>query len=403
VTEVRRRIGSAVRARPSAPILRDPAIVARTYAYLFGIGTALLLVTLALPADPDRDRSAILIVAGTGGLASAAYLRVGGRAPRWSLDAAPAIGSLMVTVIVYFAGPGAMAAYAMYYPWIILAAANFCGLRLVSVHVAIALGGYAIVLLVRDEVATGLLSWAMVAGTLAIAAGLALMLRTPVDALIDRLDLAARTDPLTGLANRREFNRRFQGELDRSARTGRPFAVVAMDLDGFKRVNDSFGHATGDQVLRRFAALMREGTREIDTVARTGGEEFAVLVPETGVEPAREAADRLRRSAEGTFTLPDGPLTASFGIAGYPASATDGAELLRAADRALYAAKRGGRNRTIAYDPEHHGEERMSEPPMGWTAGLAADLPPEAPGSSEATTSPEGPASASDEERGKRA
>ena len=155
------------------------------------------------------------------------------------------------------------------------------------------------------------------------------------------------TDPLTGLANRRRFMAQLASEAGRSARSGRPVAVIAADLDDFKQVNDRFGHEAGDDVLRAFARVLRGAVREVDVAARLGGEEFAVLLPETDAEGAEVIAGRLRERLEQlTLAAPDGrPLsvTASFGYASAPPVARV-EDLPAAADEALYRAKRGGKN-----------------------------------------------------------
>lgn len=161
----------------------------------------------------------------------------------------------------------------------------------------------------------------------------------------------ANTDPLTGLANRRRFMAALETEIERARRYGRPFAVVFLDLDHFKRVNDTHGHAAGDEVLRTTGSVLRDVSRDIDLPARMGGEEMAVLLPETAADGAGALAERLRHGvARQRFTSPTGTsfsVTASLGVAVF-GPALEGAEaLLHAADEALYAAKEAGRNRVV--------------------------------------------------------
>jgi diguanylate cyclase (GGDEF)-like protein len=161
----------------------------------------------------------------------------------------------------------------------------------------------------------------------------------------------AMIDPLTGASNRRGFERALRIELDRSVRRGHPLALVIADLDDFKLVNDRHGHGVGDDVLVTLAERLREAVRSADTVARLGGEEFALLLPETDIPGALAVAERARSSFErGGVRLRNGStltVTASFGVAGFPAS-RDGAALMQDADSALYSAKRLGKNRVVS-------------------------------------------------------
>ena len=160
----------------------------------------------------------------------------------------------------------------------------------------------------------------------------------------------ALVDPLTSVANRRGFDRTLEIEFERSLRRGHELALVLVDLDDFKQVNDRHGHDVGDDVLVALAERLGDAIRSADTVARLGGEEFALLLPETDLAGAVVVAERARRAIEaGGVRLKGGErltVTASFGVADYPA-AGDRAALLRDADKALYAAKRHGKNRVV--------------------------------------------------------
>jgi diguanylate cyclase (GGDEF)-like protein len=157
----------------------------------------------------------------------------------------------------------------------------------------------------------------------------------------------ATTDELTGLANRRRFMEALATEIERIDRFGGALTLVLADIDDFKRINDRFGHHVGDEALRRFAGLLTAELREIDVAARIGGEEFAVLLPETDLEGALVAAERIRQAvAENELDLSDEVsvrFTTSLGVADHAGDAAD--VLLQRADAALYRAKAEGKNR----------------------------------------------------------
>jgi two-component system cell cycle response regulator len=173
------------------------------------------------------------------------------------------------------------------------------------------------------------------------------------------------TDPLTGAWNYRYFERRFEQEIERSRRFGRVLALLMLDIDHFKSVNDRFGHQRGDEVLVEFAGRVTGSVRDIDTFARYGGEEFVLILPETNLEGGLAAAEKLRLAThrtpfcgegpdgEGSGSHPEGGvrLTVSIGVACFPEHATQPEELLRAADEALYEAKLQGRDRVVTAGP----------------------------------------------------
>jgi diguanylate cyclase (GGDEF)-like protein/PAS domain S-box-containing protein len=162
------------------------------------------------------------------------------------------------------------------------------------------------------------------------------------------LQAQARTDALTGLPNRREFNERLQRALQRARRSGLAVAVFALDLDHFKAINDTHGHAVGDEALRAFARRIRGPLRQSDHLARLGGEEFIVLLPGAPVSNALEIAERLRASvAEAPLVdVPRVAVTVSIGVAAFRPG-DRGTDLLARADTAAYAAKRSGRDRVV--------------------------------------------------------
>ncbi len=163
-----------------------------------------------------------------------------------------------------------------------------------------------------------------------------------------RVAAVALQDGLTGLLVHSTFLRRLEEELRRAARYAEPMAVMLLDLDDFKDVNDQRGHQAGDRVLEQVGAILGRTARETDVVGRYGGEEFGMVLPHTGLEEAGEVADRLRSRVQETFAE-DLRLTASLGVASFPEHGTDRHRLLHAADEALYHSKQEGKNRTTMY------------------------------------------------------
>ena len=158
----------------------------------------------------------------------------------------------------------------------------------------------------------------------------------------------AERDGLTGLYNRRTFDQQLAAESARFERYRRPFALILLDIDHFKLVNDTHGHDAGDVVIKGVAEIITKSLRDVDIAARYGGEEFAMLLPETDKSHAIDIAERIRKRIEGTPFNWQGlaiPVTSSAGVAAIPEKHQDVANLIRAADQLLYEAKRGGRNR----------------------------------------------------------
>ena len=172
--------------------------------------------------------------------------------------------------------------------------------------------------------------------------GVLLALRRRLEAERDAMRRFALRDPLTGLANRRALDERLGYEVARHTRHGESFAVLALDLDGFKAVNDRFGHDAGDELLRDAAGALVEVVRAQDTVVRLGGDEFCVLAPQTDRGNAEHLAARVREALAGVTAGLSG-LSASIGAAVFPADGTTPDALLAAADRAALEAKRRSR------------------------------------------------------------
>ena len=164
------------------------------------------------------------------------------------------------------------------------------------------------------------------------------------------LERLATTDPLTGCNNRRSFLQKFDSLWNSSTRYNQPLTAFMVDIDHFKSVNDNYGHATGDEVLRQVGLTLREASREADIVCRFGGEEFAVILPNTSLEDGRRVAEKIRQTIAALEFSQDLTITASIGVSSLCQSPTSPQDLLEQADKCLYVAKRNGRNRVIRWD-----------------------------------------------------
>src|SRR2546430_6595151 len=206
-------------------------------------------------------------------------------------------------------------------------------------------------------VISALLFWLMTSVAISESRGAELAQRNREAALLrERLQEQATRDKLTGLYNRHYVEEWFGLELRRAQRHGWPIAAIMLDIDHFKRFNDTFGHEAGDLVLRELAGALGRTTRGSDVASRYGGEEFLVLLPECPFDAALRRAERMREEVAKLELRygdkPLGPVTVSLGVAVFPDHTKESEELLRCADEALYAAKQAGRNRVVAYSAD---------------------------------------------------
>ena len=173
--------------------------------------------------------------------------------------------------------------------------------------------------------------------------------RTLLDfkAHLDTWQEAAFTDHLSGLANRRRLERQLEREIERTSRYEHAFSLLLLDIDEFKKVNDTFGHVAGDEAIKLLSKTLQQGIRGIDLAARIGGEEFAIILTETPLDHAMEIAERLRLAIKRLQIPTVGSITVSLGVAEAPSCAKTAPALLASADAALYAAKGQGRDRVI--------------------------------------------------------
>jgi diguanylate cyclase (GGDEF)-like protein len=334
-------------------------------AYLCAAGGLLTLVWLALPETPDAVNQTGMLAMATGAFAMcAAMLALNERLPGWSFHVIAAAGTCLVTGTVYFSGAGA-SPYAFYYVWIALYVLYFFTPKLATLHVIFIALVYASVVVqdIAHHSGTGLLAaisdaaprWTLTVGTLVVAVGFLSLVKERLERLIHVLAEAARKDALTGLRNRRGFDELFDLEVERAQRSGRSLALVIGDLDHFKTVNDRHGHQKGDEALVQAARVLERTKRRIDVVARFGGEEFAMLLPDSDENGAFILAERLRRAIRDAFADDSVKLTMSFGIASFPRHGPTPEALLGCADQALYTAKELGRDCSAIYTPDAAG------------------------------------------------
>jgi diguanylate cyclase (GGDEF)-like protein len=170
--------------------------------------------------------------------------------------------------------------------------------------------------------------------------------------LFEKVNELATTDGLTGLNNRRSFFELAENEFDRFKRYKYPLSAFMIDIDHFKKVNDTYGHAIGDKVLVHLAQKLRDLLRNADIIGRYGGEEFVVLLPESNLEASTKVAERIRKTIEAetikTDKFGDISITISIGVSNFTSKAEDLASVIDNADKALYEAKKDGRNRVVA-------------------------------------------------------
>ena len=338
-------------AEDGADNTRDRQLMARALGSLFVAGALIGFLSLALPHERGTQVGALAGVCAVALLVGVALTLERGRFPAWSFPAASYAAVLLIAAAVYLSDD-TDSPYAFYFVLVAMFAAYFLSLRHLVLLTASAAGAYPVVVAALGGGDESAQRWLLTIWTVIVVGAFMAILRHRMNALIDRLSSAASTDPLTHLLNRRGFRDVFDLELERSRRSGRPCALLLGDLDHFKRVNDLLGHPAGDVRLRKFARLLTAGKRRIDAAARMGGEEFALLLPETDEHGAYVIAERLRHAVRDAFAPDQLAVTVSFGVAAYPTHGATGDQLLQAADQALYVAKELGRDRTAIYRPE---------------------------------------------------
>ena len=327
--------------------LPGTAALARSLGYAFVAGATVALVLTVIPNSAETNETGILSLVALAYAVGLICLRAQDRLPSWATPAALALATILVTYAVeFFSDPG-QSVWAIFYVAVGLQAGYFLNRWWAAAEVALV--GLAYGLAVWGEHGA-LETWIGTLSGVALATWMVGTMRIRVRELIGRLADAARTDGHTGLLNRRGLKEIAELELERARRGDRPVSIVIVDVDRFGEYNESHGHATSDRALKSIAGVLQESKRRIDVAARIGGEEFALIAPDTDEHGAYVLADRLRREVREAFAQ-DG-LTVSLGIASYPKHGGTAEELLTGADRAVFAAKALGRDRTVIYNRE---------------------------------------------------
>jgi diguanylate cyclase (GGDEF)-like protein len=329
---------------PSLDKLRmNRRLMAYTAAAMYGGAAFDGAIEGLIPGDPSFAIAPVIAAA----VIVAALVVVGPRLPRWALAPLGPIGVALIAIALS-ATPGAGDG-AVLYIWPVLWTTFFFGRR-GAVAIVLCVGvAHALTLLALPEASSYAGRWVDVMVSVTVVAVVVLTLVHRNDILLTQLADEARTDALTGLLNRRGFDERASLELARARRDGLSVAVVAFDLDYFKRINDEWGHEIGDRVLVHVGELLSHESRDIDVCARFGGEEFVVLLPGCDAADAESYAERVRTTlaSDSGSGLPAVRLSAGIHAAVAPG---DVETMVQGADSALYKAKRAGRDRTIVYE-----------------------------------------------------
>lgn len=348
------------------------SVMARAQGVIMASAGLLGYAGVLLPHDPGYNTFGLMAIQGTAIVGGALLVLLADVAPRWLLRVNPPVSTVMTTLAIYFSGD-VTSAYVLFYFWACIYAFYFFSWPEAVFNVAWVCANYSLVVAIQGAPPAGFANsgiehhLVMTVGTMTVAGASLIALRGRVDQLFERLTDAARTDAMTGLPNRAGLTEALERELERAAPEQRPVSILMLDLDRFKAVNERFGLDVGDQLLRETAKLLDTETRLIDTVARSGGEEFSIILPETEQHRAFLFAEDLLKAIRDSYGGSDAnangngsagrngdspSFTASVGVATYPGHAGDVVTLISAADRALYAAKALGRDRAVIYSPE---------------------------------------------------
>jgi diguanylate cyclase (GGDEF)-like protein len=333
------------------PVEPSPRLASRVASGIFAGQALILFVIGVLPHQGGAYVARLVIAAACAVFAVALHMgaeKIGSR----GLQAVVACGTVLVSLHLLLSVESNSLSDEMLYIWLALYAAYFFPVRQAAAQLALMSGAYLAVLLVSSpfDVVAG--SWLTLVGVIFPAAALLQAVHHAVTGLVRSLADAARTDTLTGLKNRLALEQEIHVEVERTLRSEEELSIVIGDLDHFKVVNDELGHRAGDEALVRIGQILHTRRRAGDSIARTGGEEFTILLPGASEHEAYLVAERLRVTVEREFAEHSVPLTFSFGVATYPEHGRNADAVLEAADQALYAAKALGRNRSVIFNRE---------------------------------------------------
>jgi diguanylate cyclase (GGDEF)-like protein len=315
---------------------------ARNGALLFGAASLVTVLGLVLPHQDQIDENGLAVVVAGSAAIALVLVTVGDRLNDVGYSVVLGLGTVLISLAAFSNGErsGGAAGYdELYYLWVVFYAAYYLRRRTLALQVVLIAVSYGVTLVLIDPGPIATSRWLTVIGLVTGGAIVVRLLTEHVEQLLAELDKAARTDRLTGLANRRALEDDYRREAARAARTSEPIALVLIDLNRFKDINDLYGHAAGDRALMGVGRRMRSVLRASDVAARIGGDEFVLLLPNSDAANATAVAERL---AESTAERQVGvtPVGFCFGVAACEAGAESLDELMRRADHALYAKKR---------------------------------------------------------------